>query len=82
MPMKRCEEKRKEWPKHWQCDSEVPGVEDKSWESEELRSLEGGLPQGLRRLPHGKGDPRQGNYIVWLFKGLCSRGPRKVSTAS
>ena len=23
-PMKSCEEKRKEWAKHWQCNTEVP----------------------------------------------------------
>ena len=33
----RCEAKRKEWAKHWQCDEEVQNVEDKSWKNEELR---------------------------------------------
>ena len=45
MPVRRCEEKRKEWAKHWQCDSEAQGVEDKSWRNEDLRSSEEGLPR-------------------------------------
>ena len=32
--------KRKEWAKHWQCDSE-----DKSWKNEKLRNLVKGLLQ-------------------------------------
>ena len=43
--LRRCEEERKVWAKHWQCDSEVQGVEDKPWRNEEVRSLEEGLPQ-------------------------------------
>ena len=27
-PLARCEEKRKEWAKHWQCDTEVRNFED------------------------------------------------------
>ena len=44
-PMKRCEEKRKEWAKHRQCDSEVQALEDKPLRNEELRSFEEGLPR-------------------------------------
>ena len=43
-PMRRCKETRNEWAKHWQCDSEVQGAEDKPWSNEELRSLEEVLP--------------------------------------
>ena len=44
-PMKKCEEKREEWPEHWQCDIEVQGPEDMPWRSEGLRSGEEGLPR-------------------------------------
>ena len=44
-PLRRCEEERKEWTKHWQCDFEVEGAENKPWWNEELRSLEEGLPR-------------------------------------
>ena len=37
----RCEAKRKEWAKHWQCDEEVQNVEDKSWKNEETERLKG-----------------------------------------
>ena len=40
-PMKRCEDKREEWAKHWRCDSELQrrggqdngGVERSAWET-------------------------------------------------
>ena len=41
----RCEAKRKEWAKHWQCDEEVQKVEEKLWKNEELRKLEEALPR-------------------------------------
>ena len=34
----RCEAKRKEWAKHWQCDESVQKVEDKPWEKRTLKS--------------------------------------------
>ena len=40
----RCEAKRKEWAKHWQCDESVQNVEDKPWKNEELKKLEEALP--------------------------------------
>ena len=40
----RCEAKRKQWAKHWQCDKEVQNVEEKPWKNEELRRLEEELP--------------------------------------
>ena len=36
----RCEAKRKEWARLWQCDEEVQNVEGKQWKNEELRSAE------------------------------------------
>ena len=41
----RCEAKRKEWAKHWQCDESVQKVEDKPWKNEELQRLEEALPR-------------------------------------
>ena len=38
-PLARCEEKKKDWANHWQCDTEVRDQEDKLWNSEELKSL-------------------------------------------
>ena len=39
----RCEAKRKEWAKHWQCDESVQNVEDKPWKNEELKKFEEAL---------------------------------------
>ena len=41
----RCEAKRKEWAKHWQCDEEAKNVEGKPCQNEELKSLEEALPR-------------------------------------
>ena len=41
----RCEAKRKERAKHWQCDEEVQSVEDKPRKNDELRSAEEALPR-------------------------------------
>ena len=30
-PFARCEEKRKEWAKHWQCDTKVRDLKDMPW---------------------------------------------------
>ena len=39
----RCEAKRKEWAKHWQCDEDVQNLEDKPWKNEEMRRMEEAL---------------------------------------
>ena len=39
-PSARCEEKKKEWAKHWQCDTKVQDLNDHPWRHEELKSLE------------------------------------------
>ena len=41
----RCEAKRKEWSKHWQCMEEVQHLKDKPWKNEELKKLEEALPR-------------------------------------
>ena len=41
----RCQAKRKEWAKHWQCHEEVRNLEDKPWKNEELKKLEEALPR-------------------------------------
>ena len=43
-PSARCEEKRKEWPKHWQCETEVQDPKDKP-RSEQLKNLEEDKPR-------------------------------------
>ena len=40
----RCEAKRKQWSKHWQCDEEVQSMQD-PWRNEELRKGEEALPR-------------------------------------
>ena len=44
-PLARCEKKRKEWARHKQHDAKVQDLEDKPWRSEELKSLEEGMPR-------------------------------------
>ena len=41
----RCEAKRKEWAKQWQCDESVQNMEDKHWKNEQLKKLEEALPR-------------------------------------
>ena len=43
--MDRCEAKRKEWAKHWQCDESVQKVEEGPWKIEEFKRLEEALPR-------------------------------------
>ena len=64
-PMRRCEEKREEWPEHWHCDFEVQGLEDKPWRSEGLRSGEEGLP----RLKEKNLENASRSYKVTLGSG-------------
>ena len=45
----RCEAKRKERAKHWQCDESIQNLEDMLWTSEELRKLEEALPRLTER---------------------------------
>ena len=40
----RCEAKRKEWAKHWQCDEEIQNMQNKPWRNEELKECEEALP--------------------------------------
>ena len=41
----RCEAKRKQLAMHWQCDEDVPTMEDEPWENEELKKSEEALPR-------------------------------------
>ena len=43
--MDRCEEKRKEWARHWQCDDNVQYRENKPQKNEELKKREEALPR-------------------------------------
>ena len=41
----RCEAKRKEWAKRWQCDEEIQNVQNKPRRSGELKEYEEALPR-------------------------------------
>ena len=41
----RCEAKRKEWEKRWQCNEEIQNMQLKPWRSEELKECEEALPR-------------------------------------
>ena len=41
----RCEAKREDWAKHWQCEESVQKLEDKPWENEKMKRLEEALPR-------------------------------------
>ena len=41
----RCEAKRREWAKHWQCDESVQNIEDMTWKNEGLKKLMESLPR-------------------------------------
>ena len=41
----RCEAKRKEWAKHWQCDEEIQNMQNKPWRNEESKECEEALPR-------------------------------------
>ena len=64
-PIARCEEKRNEWAKHWQCDTEVQNLKDKPRRNEELWNLEEDMP----RLKEG--DPEK---AVKTFKAKTGVG--------
>ena len=40
----RCEAKRKEWAKHWQCDEEIQNMQNKPPRNDELKECEEALP--------------------------------------
>ena len=44
-PLRGCKEKKKEWAKRWQCNTEVQDLKDKPWRIEELRCSEKRLPR-------------------------------------
>ena len=60
--MDRCEAKKKEWQKHWQCGERVQNMEDKPQKHEELKKLEEALPR--LRFVHGKNRGR----LRWLHR--------------
>ena len=41
--------RKKEWAKHWQFDTQVQDLNDKPGRNEELKSLEEGMPQTLKK---------------------------------
>ena len=42
----RCEAKRKEWLKHWQCNEEIQSMQDKPWKNEECEETLPRLTEG------------------------------------
>ena len=43
----RCEAKRKEWTKHWQCEEEIQNMQNRPWRSDELKECEEAMPRLL-----------------------------------
>ena len=41
----RCEAKRKEWAKHWQCDEEIQNMQNKSRRNEDVKKYEEAVPR-------------------------------------
>ena len=41
----RCEAKRKELAKHWQCDEDLQNMQNKPWRNEESKECEEALPR-------------------------------------
>ena len=41
----RCEAKRKEWAKHWQCDEEILNMKNKPWRNDSLKEGDEALPR-------------------------------------
>ena len=69
----RCEAKREELAKHWQCEESVQNVEDKPWKNEELKKLEEALP----RLKEGDLEKN-----IWIAQSKCSSGVRRIPPES
>ena len=44
-PMDRCEAKRKEWARHWQCGENVQDIENELWKNEALNNLGESMPR-------------------------------------
>ena len=44
----RCEAKKIEWAKHWQCDEGAQQVEDELWKNEELKEIGGSIAKAKR----------------------------------
>ena len=68
-PVKRCQENRKDWAMHWQCDTKVQLLEDSPWENEELRSLEEGLPS-LREDKFQRAARDTRPLLAWAVTGF------------
>ena len=43
--LNRCDAKRKEWSKHWQCNEKIQSMQDRSWRNEVLKECEEALPR-------------------------------------
>ena len=45
----RCEAKKKEWRKRWQCDEEIQNMQNEPWKNDDLKECEEALPRLKRR---------------------------------
>ena len=67
-PLARCEKKRKEWAKHWQCGKEVQDQKNKPWRNVELKKLEEDMPKCKESdlAKAAKTHKRDGSRVRWL----------------
>ena len=69
----RCEAKRKEWVKRWQCDEELQNKQNKQCRNEDLKKYEEALPRLTgRRL--GK--------CIWIVQSKNRSGMRRIPPES
>ena len=62
----RCQEKRKDWMKHWQCGTEVQCQENRPWKNEELKKLEEDLPRLTESNLAKAYKSENGSRLRWL----------------
>ena len=72
-PLARCEEKKKEWAKRWQCDTKVQDLKDKPWRNDELKDLEEDMSRlkesGLEKAARTcKAKTTSGEVVEFLVK--------------
>ena len=75
-PLRKCQVKRKERAKHWQCNTKVQDLKDKHWRNEGLQSLEEGLPS-QREAQVEMESARCGTHC-WTWKDLTAVREKKT----
>ena len=78
-PLPRCEEKRKEFAKLWQCDTEVQDLNGKPWKNEDLKNLEEDMPRlrdrELEKAARKMAAPTLHNDFLLIPKNVVSERP-------